>query len=471
MQLWSISQHGETSTLGYVKVRWPGVASENSERTANWSRLLLRSVALWSQVRPRSVALRLRAGPGRPLETDYTFAVPEDQEERLRLLLAAFFRTHQIGDAEVDVAHNDAERAAMFFYPNESRIGLQYEPLYTNRGNRILYNLRLGDVLPRILEVCADMGLSVAYEVQCAPWSLPRALLKDAFYGTARLQDERVPGDLLRDQQSLSDRLKRATWHVEECLAAPLAEEVENLSESLSNLLCDTVYGAFGAAPRPEVLTAQKAEPFVRRLHSFVLYGPPAEFDSDEVSAAALKEDVDRILSCCKVTTVPPAATESQPPGGGALAAAIGGTPILPPTRSNGATDRFVFVSYSRADSEAMLEIIGELQQKGASFWYDGHNIGGDDWIAALEERLMGCSAVLAIVSPNFLTSKYCAREVSFADALNRPICPIYLSPVELKGGLNFLLHSIQRIDRSDPASLNKLLDAFRHFAPDVINA
>jgi hypothetical protein len=43
---------------------------------------------------------------------------------------------------------------------------------------------------------------------------------------------------------------------------------------------------------------------------------------------------------------------------------------------------------------------------------------------------------VLQFISPSFVASRYCCREVRFADALNKPIIPAVLGQAEL-GSVN----------------------------------
>ena len=62
----------------------------------------------------------------------------------------------------------------------------------------------------------------------------------------------------------------------------------------------------------------------------------------------------------------------------------------------------------------------------------------------------MRCSGILAFVTASFVASKYCGREVRFGDALNKKIVPIYLEPVELSGGMNFILHATQRVSKKE---------------------
>ena len=127
----------------------------------------------------------------------------------------------------------------------------------------------------------------------------------------------------------------------------------------------------------------------------------------------------------------------------------------------------YLFISYARRDAETVYPLIEQLARCGVSLWIDRRIIGGDDWITELETRLINCVGMVALISRSFVESKYCAREVHFADALNRPILPVALVPgFELGSGLKFLLNSVQIIDVHETGSIQPLLDAIDRHAP-----
>jgi hypothetical protein len=70
------------------------------------------------------------------------------------------------------------------------------------------------------------------------------------------------------------------------------------------------------------------------------------------------------------------------------------------------------------------------------------------------------------------VASKYCARELNFADAINRPILPVSLVPgVTLERGLRLLMNSIQVIDLADAGSMDRLLRSIREHAAVTLGA
>jgi hypothetical protein len=93
----------------------------------------------------------------------------------------------------------------------------------------------------------------------------------------------------------------------------------------------------------------------------------------------------------------------------------------------------------------------------------------GDQWLDELEQRINQSRGVLAFLSPAFVESRYCGREVRYADALPRKIIPLSLEPTQLSGGLKFILHSVQTLSTNKANSAEELLAAIRQHAPETL--
>jgi hypothetical protein len=477
MLLLDVDRAGEALVQGFVRCQWPSNEHLRAGQVGIWSRLFVRSALLWSQLRPLSAAIRIAAAPGLPLVSVHSFVVAKAEERRLRLVLAAFLRAHQIGGATSEVPLQTADLVG-FIHADEQRISILHEPLSTSRGVKIHYNLRLAEYLPRIVQTMIDLGIAVAYEGQIAPWSPPRELLRQALYDVSHLEaSPSTPADLLHDQKALAERLKRASlqrsgYHIEECLTSPDGTDAGAVAETLAHLLADTVYAGRGAPPELARLTRDQAVPFAHHVHGSLMSdsaeGPEA------LAGAVVKEEVDRLLTGRALGLDAAGAEAGQPPGAEPLfttltaphlgpGASAGARPLAP----RAAESPFLFVSYARADKALVHPLVEFLSKAGVSVWIDRNIIGGEDWVAELEARLMGCSGVLALVSPSFASSKYCAREIHFADAINRPILPIVLEAAELKGGLNFILSSVQRI-MLDQSGYDPIIVAIKRHAPST---
>lgn len=91
----------------------------------------------------------------------------------------------------------------------------------------------------------------------------------------------------------------------------------------------------------------------------------------------------------------------------------------------------YVFISYSHRDSDAVLRIISELNDRKLRLWYDEGIPAGSDWPKNIELHMRGCAAVLFFLSNTALASPNCYSEIRTAVALKKPILLIPLEPTE----------------------------------------
>lgn len=469
MLLLELDLDGEPHIQGFVRTQWP-TAGIGHQRESSWAQLFQRSAGLWNQFDMRSVAVRVESIVGEPLTSLHAFVAPKAQEARLRLALAALLRTHGMADSIAETLRSESDFDGRYLHVQEARLGLGHELLQTNGGVRINFNLRLFDYLPQIIRVASDLGLSFAYEAQAVVWAPPRELLRSILINLADLKQQRAaPAELLHNQRDLAERLKRSAYHVEESLACVSSEQANALSQIIGNLLSDTVYARLGARPTFELLDETRADAFGHHIHSSLMSG---QLHADAGTAGATKEEVDarmgmRILmrreDCSTFIdwsgSDPLFATLTGPrrpraPTGGGVAAQTSGGPYL-------------FISYARMDAQDVYPLVNALAHQRVSTWIDRSIPGGEEWPAAIEEQIIECSGVLALVSPAFVDSHYCPREVIFADALHKPIVPVFIRPAQLKRGLAWLLTAHNQISASD---FTLILTAVRQHAPQTIH-
>src|SRR5262245_22339989 len=280
---------------GFVKTQWPA-GTEAAGRIARWAWLYRASVSLWGQFQPRSVALRLSYQPGLPLTSVHSFVSEAAEAGRMRQVLAAFLRTDQVtsGHTEAPLSVEDLQAGELEL--NVARVGIVPERLSTSDGNALYYNVRLSELVGRMFESASGLGLPCSYEMQAAAWSVPRELLRHVLYGVARLQDSAAaPADLVRDQAQLAERLRRAQWHVEECLASPAG--AEPLSKTLEHVLDSTIYARLGAAPAVRMVAPERAPAFARLVHSSQLVAGWAPSESQAIAGAETTEGVEAALA------------------------------------------------------------------------------------------------------------------------------------------------------------------------------
>jgi hypothetical protein len=103
-----------------------------------------------------------------------------------------------------------------------------------------------------------------------------------------------------------------------------------------------------------------------------------------------------------------------------------------------------IFISYRSTEADFTLRLAADLKNRGVNVWVDrldGGIQGGDEWRREIEQAVNTCAAMITVLSPDYVTSKYCRREMNRADDLERPIFPVVLRqipkedwPLEIQG-------------------------------------
>jgi hypothetical protein len=107
-----------------------------------------------------------------------------------------------------------------------------------------------------------------------------------------------------------------------------------------------------------------------------------------------------------------------------------------------------IFISHStkdHADTEAMATW---LKQQGHTSYFVDYDeksgiSAGTDWEQVLYQQLRQCQAIVALVTPDWLESKWCFAEMIQAREKGKPIFPVMAKPCQLPD----LLNDTQKID------------------------
>ncbi|MBN8511252.1 MAG: toll/interleukin-1 receptor domain-containing protein, partial [Burkholderiales bacterium] len=107
-----------------------------------------------------------------------------------------------------------------------------------------------------------------------------------------------------------------------------------------------------------------------------------------------------------------------------------------------------IFVSHSSLDAAPARDVLAWLKSLGFdnAFLDIDESRGiqpGDEWEARLYAELAACSAVVLLVTPNWLASKWCFAEFVHARASGKAIFPVILTP----GGGQAFADDLQRVD------------------------
>lgn len=97
-----------------------------------------------------------------------------------------------------------------------------------------------------------------------------------------------------------------------------------------------------------------------------------------------------------------------------------------------------VFISYSSADREVVTKLASDLQRRGISVFFDQLIQPGDSWANSLAKAIEDARYLLAVVSPDYLSSKWTQEELNIGFLRETEgkarVIPVLVRPVELPG-------------------------------------
>jgi len=115
------------------------------------------------------------------------------------------------------------------------------------------------------------------------------------------------------------------------------------------------------------------------------------------------------------------------------------------------------FISYSRVDTDFVINLTKDLRLAGANIWLDQIDIGvGERWDNSVQNALLNCSSLLVIYSPDSVASENVLDEVYYILGEKRKVIPILYKKCEIP----FRLKRLQYIDFTQDYSqgIQKLL-------------
>ena len=111
--------------------------------------------------------------------------------------------------------------------------------------------------------------------------------------------------------------------------------------------------------------------------------------------------------------------------------------------------ENYVFVSYSHKDKAEVYPIIRAMQENGYNVWFDEGIAPSSEWDEYIAMHTDGANFFIAMVSPEYLASPFCIKELKFAcNYLHKKILLIYLEEVELSLGLQLTTTDLQAMKK-----------------------
>lgn len=132
-------------------------------------------------------------------------------------------------------------------------------------------------------------------------------------------------------------------------------------------------------------------------------------------------------------------------------------------------TRPFLFISYSRADTDIVYPILRKLNEEKYRIWYDRDGLEtGGEFIDEIMSAISHCCAVVFFISEKSLNSPFVQREINHAFSCQKKIVPIKLEDVTITGNIGFILSIIQHQEYSDPKFYEKLYHALPDDTKDI---
>src|SRR5918992_1677020 len=89
-----------------------------------------------------------------------------------------------------------------------------------------------------------------------------------------------------------------------------------------------------------------------------------------------------------------------------------------------------VFVSYSRADRERVVELTQALTDRGKRAWVDLQDIPPSaEWMAEIRSAIEAADGYLVAISPDVARSRVCSEELDHARSAGKRIVPVLVRP------------------------------------------
>lgn len=113
---------------------------------------------------------------------------------------------------------------------------------------------------------------------------------------------------------------------------------------------------------------------------------------------------------------------------------------------------KHVMISYAHKDREFTYKIRDKLIKDGFRVWIDDKIVPAEDWRNNIARAIEDADAVVFIMSPRSVTSKYCKEEVYYAVNCNVAMFPVVCEDSwnDLNGGMKMILQRLQWIFMND---------------------
>jgi len=437
-----------------ARVEWPRLSAAQAEgRQGSLFLDYFSQVSpLWLQLPVLSASLRIDVSADRAPVTWHGFTAAAGDAEILRQAVAALMRLDGVEGGTVAAPGDLADFEQLYAGAATGWFTLDTSPLTTSVGGEIFAARRIFDNLTTLLSSAIALGHQFSYQATLRPERPDPELLRRARKATAFLEREpAIPRRLIAAQQATLQRLEGASLLAEEAVSIAPAGSLW-----LQGWLRDhaAASGSDQAYPArlPVQLDDDRAHAFANHLHPDLLLPP-----TDPAPPARYWPPLDatRLFRC---DCLWPSGVRAGPTALLPLPLFLsGGRPPRPLVPADAATGDFYFVSYAHKDIDTIRPILERLSSAGTRLWIDTQIEVGEEWDTRLETMITSSAGVLVFLSPHYVQSKHCRRELKFADSLDKHILASAIEEFPRQDGLGYIFASLQYLTGSHEAIANAL--------------
>lgn len=452
--------HIETVHKGDASYYQALVRFPRMPRGEAWWRSFSRRMAAVTGLNDINSAYRLIVHADGRVERLFSAVVVRSSEAATRRFFAGFSFLEGIEEQSVELPLDGDQYESWAGDFPALKCALLMPPLRVASDKWLACDFRAAPYLDELAAEAQSLGFGFSYQVHFCPFTADASTRRRVGRNLIELRETKgVPSEVLADQERQVKRLGTATLLVEEILGVVHAEAGQWLSQALSRLFRNDAARARFEPPAFEFRDGNHDIEPALMMHSSLLYEDWA--DDDLICSQTADESCRRAILSFHPSTDP--RSPSPPVEEAPVSPSPAPTPFPPDLALPSPTEgtNHIFISYRRGDLRRIHPIMMRLVEHGRPIWYDRGLSGGDEWDVVLERKIEEASLVLFFLSQAAVESKYCRREIKFADAINKPLLVVALEAADLRHGLKFLLGQLQHIsveDREFEAQLDRAI-------------
>lgn len=105
--------------------------------------------------------------------------------------------------------------------------------------------------------------------------------------------------------------------------------------------------------------------------------------------------------------------------------------------------DPYIFISYAHADSDAVMQVVSDMNNRGYRIWYDEGIEVGSEWQECIASHLVDAHLVVAFISNAYMRSDNCRREMHYAQSKKIKTINVFIEQTELTPGMELQIGNI----------------------------